>query len=126
MAGWARYSVKSESWAGGDAAAVTGEHVSQAALAGAADALAVLDTFADFVATGFAGLANILDPEAIVISGGLVNIGDVLVSRIRERFPLHLEGRAFRPEIPIVAARLGDEAGVIGAAVLARQVAPAS
>jgi len=110
--------------AGGDPAAVTGEHVSAAALDGAADALAILDTFADFVATGFAGLANILDPEAIVISGGLVNVGDVLVSRIRERFPLHLEGRAFRPEIPIVAAQLGDQAGVIGAAVLARQVDP--
>jgi glucokinase len=112
--------------AGGDADAVTGEHVSTAALAGADDALAILDTFADFVAIGFAGLANILDPEAIVISGGLVNVGDVLVSRIRERFPLHLEGRAHRPEIPIVAAELGDQAGVIGAAVLARQADTAS
>lgn len=108
--------------AGGDAEAVDGEHVSRAALDGAADALAVLDTFADAVATGFAGLANILDPEAIVISGGLVNVGDVLVGRIRERFPLHLEGRDYRPGIPIVAAELGDQAGVIGAAVLARQV----
>ena len=109
--------------AGGDVDAVTGEHVGHAALAGATDALAILDTFADFVAAGFAGLANILDPEAIVISGGLVNLGDVLVDRIRERFPLHLEGRAFRPEIPILAAALGDQAGVIGAAVLARHVA---
>ena len=108
--------------AGGSPDAVSGEHVSRAALDGAADALAVLDTYADFVATGFAGLANILDPEAIVISGGLVNVGAVLVDRIRERFPLHLEGREFRPEIPIVAARLGDQAGVIGAAVLARQL----
>jgi glucokinase len=112
--------------AGGDPGAVSGEHVSAAALGGADDALAILDTFADFVAIGFAGLANILDPEAIVISGGLVNIGDVLVARIRDRFPLHLEGRAYRPEIPILAAQLGDQSGVIGAAVLARQVAAAS
>jgi glucokinase len=103
---------------------VTGEHVGQAALGGAADALAVLDTFADLVAVGFAGLANLLDPEAIVISGGLVNMGPLLVDRIRTRFPVHLEGRAHRPEIPILAAELGDRAGVIGAAVLARQVAP--
>ena len=94
--------------------------------AGADDALAILDTFAEYVATGFAGLANIFDPEAIVISGGLVNVGDVLLSRLRERFPVHLEGRAYRPEIPIVAATLGDQAGVIGAAVLARQVAASS
>jgi glucokinase len=112
--------------AGGDAAAVTGEHVGQAALAGAADALAILDTFADYVAVGFAGLANLLDPEAIVISGGQVNLGPVLVDRIRDRFPVHLEGRAHRPEIPILPAALGDRAGVIGAAVLARQVAPPS
>lgn len=111
--------------AGGDARAVSGEHVTQAAMAGADDALAIFDTYADYVAIGFAGLANILDPEAIVISGGLVNIGDVLLSRIRARFPQHLEGRAYRPEIPIVAAQLGDQAGVIGAAVLARQAVTA-
>lgn len=112
--------------AGGDPDAVTGEHVGTAASAGHADALAILDTFADYVAVGFAGLANVFDPEAIVISGGLVNLGDLLVGRLRDRFPRHLEGRAFRPEIPIVAATLGDQAGVIGAAVLARQVDPAA
>jgi glucokinase len=112
--------------AGGSTDAVTGEHVGHAALDGHADALAILDTFADFVAIGFAGLANLLDPEAIVISGGLVNLGDVLVARVRDRFPYHLEGRAYRPEIPIVAAALGDQAGVIGAAVLARQVLAAA
>jgi len=109
--------------AGGDVGAVTGEDVGAAALAGSPDALALLDRFADRVAIGFAGLANILDPELIVVSGGLVNLGDILLDRVRERFPRHLEGRAFRPEIPIVAAELGDQAGVIGAAVLARQVA---
>ena len=49
-------------------------------------------------------------------------LGDVLIERIRTRFPLHLEGTAYRPPIPIVAATLGDEAGVIGAAVLAREL----
>lgn len=109
--------------AGGRVDHVTGEHVGAGALAGEDDALAILDTFADLVAIGFAGLANILDPEAIVISGGLVNLGEVLIGRVRERFPEHLEGRAYRPDIPIIPAELGDQAGLIGAAVLARQVA---
>jgi glucokinase len=109
--------------AGGSVDAVTGEHVGAAAGDGAPDALAILDTYAHYVAVGLAGLANILDPEAIVISGGLVNLGAVLLDRIRARFPEHLEGRAFRPDIPVIAAELGDQAGVIGAAVLARQVA---
>jgi glucokinase len=108
--------------AGGDVAAVTGEHVGAAAQDGMPDALAILDRFADYVAIGFANLSNIFDPEVIVVSGGLVNLGDLLLDRIRARFPRHLEGRAFRPAVPIVPAQLGDRAGVIGAAVLARYV----
>lgn len=107
--------------AGGDVGAVTGEHVGAAALEGAPDALALLDRYADLVAIGVAGLANILDPELVVVGGGLVTLGDVLLDRIRDRFPRHLEGRAYRPPIPIVAAALGEQAGVVGAAVLARQ-----
>ena len=93
-----------------------------ARVVGDADALAILDQYADYVAIGFAGLANILDPEVIVVSGGLINLGDVLIERIRARFPQHLEAPDYRPEIPIVAATLGEQAGVIGAAVLAREL----
>ena len=108
--------------AGGDATAVEGVHVGEAAADGAADALAILDQYADYVALGFAGLTNILDPEIIVVSGGLVGLGDVLLGRVRHRFHAHLEGAAHRPPVSIVAAALGDHAGVIGAAVLARDV----
>ena len=110
--------------ANGDASAVTGVHVGEAASDGAADALAILDQYADFVAVGLAGLGNILDPEIIVVSGGLIALGDVLLGRVRDRFQSHLEGAAHRPPVPIVAAALGDHAGVIGAAVLARDVVP--
>jgi glucokinase len=108
--------------AGGRVDAVDGVHVGDAALAGEPDALALLDTYADYVAIGCAGLANILDPEVIVISGGLVNLGDILLDRIRDRFPRHIEAPAHRPPIPIVPAALGDQAGVVGAAVRAREL----
>lgn len=108
--------------AGGDVDTVTGLHVGAGALAGDADALAILDQYADYVAIGFAGLANILDPEVIVVSGGLINLGDVLIERIRARFPQRIEAPDYRPAIPIVAATLGEQAGVIGAAVLAREL----
>ena len=49
------------------------------------------------VALGFAGLANILDPEIIVVSGGLVELGDVLLDPLRAAFAGHLEGAAHRP-----------------------------
>ncbi len=74
------------------------------------------------MAIGFVGLANILDPEVIVVSGGLVELGDLLLDPIRLRFDDHLEGAAFRPSVPVVPAELGSRAGVVGAAALARDL----
>jgi glucokinase len=106
--------------AGGDVGAITGHHVGASAAAGEPDGCALIDDYADAVALGFAGLANILDPELIVVSGGLVTLGDVLLDPVRRAFRGHLEGADHRPDVPIVPAALGEHAGVVGAAVLAR------
>ena len=74
------------------------------------------------MAVGLVGLANILDPALIVVSGGLIDLADVLLDPVRAAFGGRLEGAAYRPEVPIVAAALGRHAGVIGAAVLAREL----
>ena len=105
---------------GGDATRITGAEVTAAAEAGDADALAVLGSWAADVALGFAGLVNILDPELIVVSGGLVDLGDLLLDPLRRAFAGRIEGAAHRPPVPIVAAQLGELAGVVGAAALAR------
>jgi len=76
--------------------------------------------YADYVAIGLAGLSNILDPERIVISGGLIDLGELLMQPIRAAFAHRIEGSAFRPAVEIVAAELGERAGVIGAAAMAR------
>lgn len=110
--------------AGGDITAVTGRMVGESAAAGEADGAALLLEFADAVALGFAGLANILDPELIVVSGGLVALGEVLLAPVRHAFLGRLEGADHRPDVPIVAAALGEHAGVVGAAVLARELVP--
>lgn len=109
--------------AGGTVDAVDGFAVSAALAAGAPDAVAIVDHFAEQVAVGCAGLLAVLDPERIVISGGLVVLGDALLDRVRARIPAHLESAAHRPPIPVVAGALGDDAGLVGAAVLARAVA---
>ena len=57
------------------------------------------------------------------MSGGLVELGDLLLEPVREAFADGLEGAAHRPPVPIVPAELGDRAGVVGAAVLARECA---
>jgi glucokinase len=108
--------------AGGDAEAVRGTHVTEAARAGAADALALIDRYAAGVALGFVGLANILDPEIIVVSGGLVEEGDLLLGPVRRCFDGHVEGAQYRPAVPILAAELGGRAGTVGAAAMAREL----
>jgi len=106
--------------AGGVVDAIDGTLVGDAAQEGDPSALAVLRSYAHHVATGLVGLVNVFDPELVVISGGLVELGDVLLDPIRESFAGRIEGAAFRPDVAIVAAALGEDAGLVGAAALAR------
>lgn len=110
--------------AGGDPGAVTGNDVGTAAAQGDADARSLLVQYAENVALGLAGLANILDPECIVIAGGLVELGPLLFGPLREAFGRHVEGVDYRPVVAIVPAQLGERAGAVGAAVLARGLQP--
>jgi glucokinase len=112
--------------ADGDPAAVTGHEVGESAAAGEADGLALLDTYARWVAVGLGGLVNIFDPELVVVSGGLVTLGDLLLDRIRAELPAFVEAPEHRIVPPVVAAGLGSRAGAIGAAALARPLAEAA
>ena len=67
-----------------------------------------------------ADLAAALDPGTFVIGGGVSAAGDLLLGPAREAFRRQLTGRGYRPEAAIVAAELGNEAGLVGAADLAR------
>lgn len=108
--------------AGGDPDAIQGEHVSGAAVAGDADAVALVRELGWWVGLGLANLANILDPEAFVIGGGLVAMGDLLLDPARAAFAELLQGRAWRPAIPVVPAALGQRAGAIGAGCLGAEL----
>lgn len=105
--------------AGDDPEAVRGEHVTEAARGGDAQSQAVLDAFAHWIALGLANLVNILDPEIIVIGGGLVEVSDLYLPQVRTRFADLVLGGEERPAVPIVAAGLGERAGAIGAALVA-------
>lgn len=108
--------------AGGDPGGVTGTHVGIAAGQGDPDARGLLVQYSENVALGLAGLINILDPECIVIAGGLVELGPLLFGPLREAAGRHVEGASYRPAVDIVPARLGERAGAVGAAVLARSL----
>jgi len=104
--------------AGGDPGAVRGEHVTEAAADGDAEAGAVMDAFAWWVALGLANLTEILDTELFVLGGGLADAGEILLAPTRAAFAGLVQGAKLR-RVRIVVAELGERAGAIGAALLA-------
>ncbi|MDZ7734014.1 MAG: ROK family protein [Acidimicrobiia bacterium] len=107
--------------AGGDPEDVRGEHVGAAAREGDPDAVAVLQEFAYWVALGLANLVNLLDPEVVVVGGGLVAVADLFLPEVRRAFDELVFAAEQRPALRIEAARVGEEAGALGAALLAAE-----
>lgn len=99
---------------------VRGEHVTDAALAGDPGALAVIDTFAAWVAVGLVSLTNIFDPARIVLAGGLSAHPGLFLPPIVHAFDQELFGGAGRVRPDICFAELGPLAGGIGAALITR------
>jgi glucokinase len=62
---------------------------------------------------------NILDPEVVVVGGGAIVAGDLLLDPARRAFVSAVEAPEHRAEVPIRAAELGNEAGGVGAGILA-------
>ena len=104
----------------GDAEALTGEVVSAAAFDRDPLALELVADVGQWLGQGIADLAAILDPEVVVIGGGVSRLGELVLAPARERLERSLPGRGFRPGPRVVAAELGPEAGLIGAADLVR------
>ncbi len=108
--------------AGGSAAAVRGEHVSAAASDGDRDAIEIFERFAGWVAQGLGSLVTLLDPDLIVLGGGLANANALFLSDVQEQMRLFVLGADHRPVVPVVGAALGEAAGAIGGALAAAGV----
>ena len=98
--------------------ALTGRDVFDAADAGDAAAQAVLEQYYVYVAAGVTNLVNILSPEMVLIGGGISCQGERLLAPIRRYVAANCFGGEERPQPVIQAAKLGNEAGIIGAAAL--------
>jgi len=105
----------------GDPMALTGPLITQAAQEGDPTATELLGEIGQWLGVGIANLAAAFDPGTFVVGGGVSAAGDLLLDPARVTFRRHLTGRGYRPEAQIVAAQLGNEAGLIGAADLARR-----
>jgi glucokinase len=109
--------------AGGTVQGIHGSQVTDAAGEGDEEAMEWIADVGDWLGVGLANLAAALDPGVFVIGGGLSEAGDLLLGPARTAFSRTLTGRGYRPEALIVAAGLGPDAGLIGAADLARLTA---
>jgi glucokinase len=107
--------------AGGDVDAITGPLITEAASDGDAFAIELLEVLGRWLGEGIASLTAVLDPAVVVIGGGVSDAGDLLLDPIRAHFRSNLTGRNYRPALEIRQATLGNKAGLIGAADLARR-----
>ncbi len=104
----------------GDVEALVGPLITEAARDGDPCAIELFEDVGRWLGIGLANLAAGLDPGIFVIGGGVSDAGELLLRPAREAFRRTLTGRGFRPEPRILKAALGPEAGMVGAADLAR------
>jgi glucokinase len=109
--------------AGGDVEAITGPLVTAAAQDGDPAARELVEEVGGWLGLGIANLVAALDPGTVVVGGGLSEVGEMLLAPARDTFRRSLSGRRFRPEADVVQAELGNSAGLVGAADLARPFA---
>lgn len=101
-----------------DGRPLDGKAVTELALAGEKDAIAVFEVIGRRLGVALASLANIFDPDAIVVGGGVIAAGELLLEPARRE----LRARALAPmnRVPVIEAQLGPDAGMVGAAAMAR------
>lgn len=92
--------------------------VTDAAAKGSREALAILDRYGWWVAVGLANLVNILDPDTVVLGGGIVANGELVLDPIRR----HLEAFHTVAPLDLRISSLGPRAGAIGAALLSAEM----
>jgi glucokinase len=91
--------------------------VSEAAKAGDPVAITIFRIMAEYIGIGLASVVNLLNPERIIIGGGVADAGDLLMKPLVET----LKSRAMKiagDKVEVVPAQLGNTAGVIGASLL--------
>jgi glucokinase len=106
---------------GGDVDRIDGPIITDAAREGDKFALEQLAELGRWLGEGIATLAAVLDPAVVAIGGGVSEADEMLLDPIRTAFASNLSGRGHRPMLEIRKATLGNRAGLIGAADLARR-----
>jgi glucokinase len=104
---------------GADPSEITGTMVTIAATEGDPAALAAMDELGHWLAMGLSLVTDVLDPEVIVVGGGVASAAGMFLPLAVSEFAGLITGAGHRPLPRIELARFGDRAGIIGAALLA-------
>ncbi|HEY3559167.1 MAG TPA: ROK family glucokinase [Kribbella sp.] len=102
-------------------AELTGPMITEAAMQGDPCAIELFEDLGRWLGEGLASLATMFDPTLIVIGGGVSAAKQLLTKSAEEAFEKTLPAKANRPHPAFTLAELGNDAGLIGAADLARQ-----
>lgn len=106
--------------ANGSIEGLTGAYITQAAKEGDPVALAAFNTTAEWLGAGIASLSVLLDPDCVVIGGGVIAAGEILLAPLRLALVRYMPFAGKHPYPEIIAAQLGNQAGLVGVADLAR------
>ena len=104
----------------GDPTAITAKHVIDLAKAGDPDCAALFDNYVHHLCVGLANLINLYDPEVIALGGGVSHAGQFLLDAVRAKLPDMVFYKAM-PYARVELAKLTNDAGIIGAAMLGRK-----
>lgn len=100
---------------------LTGANVGELIQGGDPGALAALRQLGTSLGQACASLSAVLDPQVFVFGGGVAAAGEMLLEPIRAAYLAHLPARGYHPEAEFAIAELVNDAGVVGAADLARR-----
>ncbi len=104
---------------GGDLSRITAKTIFDLAKEGDPDATELFNRYVYYLCVGIVNIINCVDPEVLVIGGGVSKAGDFLLNAVRAKLPSMVFYKAM-PYARIELATLGNDAGIIGAAMLGR------
>ncbi len=108
--------------AGGNVEAIRGEHVTAALAKGDPTAQAVFDRLYDWIAVGLNNIVTLVDPELVILGGGLSDMGDDFLAGVRSSYRRLYTSHDVRQKLRIELASYGENSGAVGAALLAGEL----
>ena len=101
----------------GDLNKLEAKHVFDAAKKGDKFSLEIVDYVSEYLAMGIGNVLNIINPEVIILSGGVALAGDILLDKVKEKLPNYALGITIE-NLQIKLGQLGNDAGIKGASAL--------